>query len=49
MKIDENYFKQKLELIIRDLRHYTSEELAREFVRLAKTANKKIAINEMNS
>ena len=39
MSLDTNYFNKKLSLVLRDLRQYTSEELARELFRLAATAN----------
>lgn len=32
--LDVNYFKGKLELILRDIDHYTPQELSREFEKM---------------
>lgn len=37
--LDTEYFRRKMELVIRDLSHYTPPEMARELVRLAKVAD----------
>lgn len=37
--LDTEYFRRKMELIIRDLSHYNPQEMARELVRLAKVAD----------
>jgi hypothetical protein len=37
-KLDKNYFKKKLELILRDLDQYTPVELSTDLLRLSKTA-----------
>ncbi len=37
--LDTEYFRRKMELIIRDLSHYKPQEMARELVRLAKVAD----------
>lgn len=39
MKPNVEYFKRKLALVIRDIDLYTSEELARELARLARTSD----------
>jgi hypothetical protein len=38
IKLDAPYFKKKLKLIIRDVNHYTPDEMARELSTLAETA-----------
>ena len=37
--LDADYFKKKFEVMIRDIRHYTPQELAMELGRLALTAD----------
>lgn len=48
-----DYFKKKLELVIRDLDYYTPEELGRELAKLSLTAldegKKCLTINEDNT
>lgn len=44
--LDTNYFRQKLTLVLRDLSHYTPQEMARELVRLAKVADESEAVKE---
>jgi len=45
-RLDTSYFSQKLALIVRDLSHYTPQEMARELVRLAKVADEAEAVKE---
>lgn len=42
--VDEDYFKRKLQQILRDLPMYTNPELARELTRLGKTAHEISAV-----
>jgi hypothetical protein len=44
--LDVSYVKRKLAVIVRDLSHYTAQEMARELVRLAKTVDEKEAAKE---
>ncbi len=37
--MDKAYHREKLELVLRDLRHYTPEEYARELMRLVVVAS----------
>lgn len=37
--LDADYFNQKLGLLLRDMRHYTPDELARQLARLSKAAD----------
>jgi len=37
--LDVNYFKGKLELILRDIKKYTPDELSRSLLRLSVTAD----------
>ena len=45
-KLDVAYFKEKLSLLARDIDNYTAEEAAREFARLANTADKNIFLED---
>lgn len=45
--MDKLYFGRKLSFIIRDLHSYTAPELARELVRLARTADEAEAVREL--
>lgn len=40
--LDVSYFKGKLELILRDIKNYTPDELSRELLRLGVTADKNV-------
>ena len=40
--LDVSYFKGKLELVLRDIKNYTPDELARELARLSVTADKAV-------
>lgn len=40
--LDYSYFSGKLKLIVRDIRNYTPDELARELARLSFTADESV-------
>lgn len=39
MTLDSNYFAKKIKIILRDIKDYQSDELARELLRLGRTAD----------
>jgi hypothetical protein len=44
--LDYNYFQRKLELVVRDARNYTPDEMARELARLSKAADSNVILTE---
>ena len=40
--IDVSYFTKKIKMVLRDIKLYSKEELARELLRLSKTADSEV-------
>ena len=47
--LDADYFKKKLEAVLRDVRHYTPQEMARELHRLSMTADENTVCQEVDN
>lgn len=42
--LDVDYFKEKLQLVVRDIKNYAPNELARELARLSTTADASVIL-----